>query len=68
MGCKATVPVFRMPIASAISSASTALIPTTASPLPTSRTGRRFGWLSAGRKSFSMTTVGESASSSPTAL
>ena len=43
VGRKPTVPVVRMPIASAISSASTALIPTTANPLPMSRTGLRRG-------------------------
>ena len=66
MGRKATV--VRMPIASAISSASTALMPATANPLPISRTGLRRGWFCSGVKSFSMTTVGESASSSGTAL
>ena len=39
LGCRATV--VRMPIASAISSATTALIPTTANPLPISRPVRR---------------------------
>ena len=58
----------RMPIASAISSANTALMPATANPLPISRAGLRRGWLSSGMKSFSMTTVGESVSSSGTAL
>ena len=43
VGCKATVPVVRMPIANAISSANTALMPITASPLPTIRAGRRCG-------------------------
>ncbi len=43
VGRNATVPVVRMPIASAISSASTALMPTTANPLPISRTGLRRG-------------------------
>ena len=39
LGCKATV--VRIPIASAISNATTALMATTANPLPTSKTGRR---------------------------
>jgi hypothetical protein len=43
VGCKATVPVERMPIANAISSANTALMAATASPLPTSKAGRRCG-------------------------
>lgn len=43
VGRNATVPVVRMPMASAISSASTALMPTTAKPLPISRTGLRRG-------------------------
>ncbi len=42
LGCRATV--VRMPIASAISSATTALIPTTANPLPISRPGSARGW------------------------
>jgi hypothetical protein len=41
LGCRATV--VRMPIASAISSATTALIPTTANPLPISTAGPRRG-------------------------
>lgn len=68
VGCNAMVPVVRMPIASAISRANTALMPATAKPLPISRAGLRRGSLSSGMKSFSMTTVGESASSSGTAL
>jgi hypothetical protein len=66
VGCNATVE--RMPIASAISSASTALIPATANPVPISRSGLRRGWLSSGAKSLSMTAVAASASSSGTAL
>jgi hypothetical protein len=68
LGCNATV--VRMPIASAISSATTALIATTAIPLPTSSTGLRRGWLSSrsARSDVSITTVGTSASSSGTAL
>ena len=60
--------VVRMPTASAISRASTALMPTTANPLPISRTGLRPGCSRSGAKSFSMTTVAASASSSGTAL
>jgi hypothetical protein len=67
VGCKATV-VLRIPIASAISSASTALMPTTANPLPISRTGLRRGWSGSCANSLSMTTVGALASSSGTAL
>jgi hypothetical protein len=68
VGRNATVPVVRIPIASAISSASTALIPTTANPLPISRTGLRRGWSGSGANSRSITTVGALASSSGTAL
>jgi hypothetical protein len=66
--CKATV--VRMPIARAISSASTALMPATANPLPINRTGLRPGWPSSGLRAsgMSMTTVGALASSSGTAL
>jgi len=68
LGCNATV--VRMPIASAISSATTALMATTAIPLPTSSTGLRRGWRSSrsARPDVFMTTVGTSASSSGTAL
>jgi hypothetical protein len=41
VGCNATV--VRMPTASAISSATTALMPATANPLPSSKTGLRRG-------------------------
>jgi hypothetical protein len=68
LGCKATV--VRMPTASAISSATTALMATTAIPLPASSTGLRRGWLSSisATSDLFMTTVGASASSSRTAL
>ena len=68
VGRKATVPVVRIPIASAISSASAALMPATASALPINRTGLRRGWTCSGAKSVSMTTVRASAYSSGTAL
>jgi hypothetical protein len=59
-----------MPIASAISSATTAVMPTTAIPLPSSSAGLRRGWPSSGsaKSDGSITTVGASASSSDTKL
>jgi hypothetical protein len=69
LGLGSNATVVRMPIASAISSATTALMATTAIPLPTSSAGLRRGSLSSRspRSDVSMTTVGTSASSSGTA-
>jgi hypothetical protein len=66
LGCKATVE--RMPTARAISNATRALMPTTANPLPSSRTGLRRWALSSGFGASDMRTVGASASSSGTRL
>ncbi|SOX51838.1 hypothetical protein MAAFP003_500 [Mycobacterium ahvazicum] len=69
LGCTATF-VVRMPMASAISSATTALMAITAIPLPTNSTGLRRGPPAFGtpKSDGSITTVGASASSSDTRL